>query len=153
MSTRSVPTPADLAAGRCGAPLTAAPTPTCQAPAARTQTTAAPRYDRRAWEAAVQTDTGLYYAPRLVAFVLAHHAGTDGYLPAGGIQHLSSLAEKTRLTQRSVKLSLRDLERTGLIRRVATPQGQQTHVARAITLTIPSAPGARQEPPSTGDAS
>ena len=135
METRPVPTPAALAATR-------------RPPAVRPAD--APPYDRRAWEKAVQADTTLFYAPRLLAFVLAHHAGADGHLPAGGIQHLGELARLTRLPQRSVKLSLRDLDRAGLLRRPPAPPGQQTHVARPITLTVPEA--AERVPPCTGEA-
>lgn len=137
-ATRGIPTPAALAA------MPRRPEPGAVRPAD------APPYDRRAWESAVQADRGLFYAPRLVAFVLAHHAGEDGYLPAGAIQHLASLADLTGLTTRTVKLSLRDLDRAGLLHRPSSPAGQQTHVARPITLTLPET--AERVPPSTGEA-
>lgn len=109
----------------------------------------APPYDRHAWESAVQADGSLFYAPRLVAFVLAHHAGEDGFLPAGGIQHYASLAQATGLVQRTVKLSIRDLDRAGLLKRPPMPDGRQTHVARPITLVVPET--AERVPPSTGE--
>lgn len=135
METRPVPTPAALAARRPRRPETGRPAD-------------APPYDRHAWESAVLADATLFYAPRLVAFVLAYHAGADGHLPAGGIQHRGELARLTKLPQKSVKLSLRDLDRAGLLRRPPAPPGQQSHVARPITLTVPST--AERVPPSTG---
>lgn len=136
METRPVPTPAVLAA-------------THRPPASRPAD--APPYDRRLWESAVQADTSLFHAPRLLALVLAHHAGTDGYLPAGGIQHIGELARLTGLPQKSVKLSLRDLDRAGMLQRPPAAPGQQTHVARPITLTLPAAAVTERVPPSTGE--
>jgi hypothetical protein len=135
METRPVPTPAVLAATHPRRPAPGRPAD-------------APSYDRQVWETAIEA-SDLFYAPRLVGYVLAHHAGADGYLRAGGIQNLTSLADRTGLTPRTVKLCLRDLGRAGLLRRPASAPGEQTHIARPITLTVPET--AERVPPSTGE--
>lgn len=136
--TRPVPTPGDLTiAHRQAVPASPAPAPEPAAP-----------YERHRWEEAVMSGD-LYRDARLVALVLAHHAGEAGFLPEDGIQYLGRLTRLTGVTSRLVKLALRDLQRRGYMWRPPVAPGEQTQVARSITLTLPPLP-ARTEPPHTG---
>lgn len=141
MQTRSAPTPGDLAAAHrppAAAVLAPDAAPEPEAP-----------YDRHRWEEAVLSG-GLYRDARLVGLVLAHYAGTSGYLPEDGVQYLKPLARLTDVTPRLVKLALRDLQRQGYMHRPPLAQGHQTQMARPITLTLPTE-AARTEPPHTGE--
>ncbi|MCZ4611842.1 hypothetical protein O3S80_50475 [Streptomyces sp. Lzd4kr] len=133
---RAIPTPGDLARRRPATPL-----PQTKAP-----------YDRRAWEAAVLAGK-LPRAARHLAFVLAHHAGESGQLPAGGARHEAGhLAEDTRIDPRMVRRLLAELEIRGWISRPDAETWQPRSVVRPISLTLPRT-AARTEPPSTGEVS
>lgn len=137
--TRPTPTPAALAAARA----TAAAFPMAR-PAA------AGAYDRRRWEHALIKAPLAHRNARLLGFLLAHHAGAAGYLPAGGMQHAARLAEEAGMAAKQARISLWHLEMAGLISRPDITTWQPRDVLRPITLTFPTA-GARTEPPSTGE--
>ncbi|GEC02980.1 hypothetical protein SSP24_06350 [Streptomyces spinoverrucosus] len=132
--TRPIPTPGDLAAA-----------------AHRRAAAEAPgqRYDRRVWEQAVMAGD-LHANARLVALILAHHAGDSGYLPAGNVQDARNLTVEAGLRGRYVRLSLTQLEHDGYIARPSI-HGWDEPRPRPVTLTLPPA-GVRREPPSTGGA-
>ncbi|MFJ9895268.1 hypothetical protein ACIQPR_18325 [Streptomyces sp. NPDC091280] len=140
LARRSVPTPGDLMTARCPAAADPAP-PADPRPVAP--------YDRHRWEEAVMSGD-LYRDARLLALVLAHHAGESGVLPEDGIQYLRPLSRLTDVTPRLVKLALRDLQRGGYMWRPPLAPGAQTQIARPITLTLPPV-AARTEPPHTGE--
>lgn len=151
VDTRRALTPRDVATGRRSTPFTLAPALTRQAPAEPRRPAAAGPYDRHAWEMAVQA-SGMRFTARLVALTLATHA-RGGMLPAGGIQSGGRLRELTGLNKERVQQCLRDLQKAGFIYRPPSPSGHNTHRARPLVLTLPSAAVRRQEPPSTGEAS
>ncbi|WP_171111266.1 MULTISPECIES: hypothetical protein [unclassified Streptomyces] len=131
---RAIPTPRDIATGVRGQ---AAPMPT------------APRYDRRVWEQAVMAGD-LHANARLVALILAHHAGDSGYLAAGNVQDARNLTVEAGLRGRYVRLSLTQLEHDGYISRPSI-HGWDEPRPRPVTLTLPAA-ATRKEPPSTARA-
>ncbi|MFG2699558.1 hypothetical protein [Streptomyces sp. NPDC048386] len=128
------PTPADLAAGR----IPARPLP--------------PRFDRHAWEEALLDATLSHHNARLLGWALAHLAPSSGEFRAGSEQDAGHLALATRMTALQIRSSLRALEKAGLIVRAkGRVSGPQHALARAFTLTLPSA-AARTEPAHTGEA-
>lgn len=138
--TRPVPTPGDLAIAH--RPPTAAPVPD-------TGPEPVTPYGRHRWEEAVLSGD-LYRDARLVALVLAHFADETGFLPEDGVQYIGRLARLTDVNARLVKLALRHLDRGGYLTRPPVAEGEQTQIARPITLTMPLA-SARTEPPHTGE--
>jgi hypothetical protein len=124
-ATRPVPTPATIALPRRG-------------------------FDRDRWVSAVLY-SNLTRHDRLLALVLAHHAGVLGELPAGGdAQQAGHLARDMRLDAKRVRDALKALELAGWIRRPDIRTWQRKDLIRPITLTIPS-PAAQTEPAHTGE--
>lgn len=107
-------------------------------------------YSRSAWERAVLTG-GLQVHARLLALVLAHHAGDSGHIPAGDVQDARNLAPETAMSGKVVRISLNFLMAEGYISRPSIHDwaGERS---RPVTLTMPSHAGVRQEPPHTGEA-
>jgi hypothetical protein len=133
-TTHRFPTPGDVAARRI---------PPRPAP---------PRFNRHAWEEALLATSELHHTAKLLAWSLAHLAPSSGQFQAGTSKDAGHLAVATRLTARQIRMGLRALDRAGLI--VLAPgavNGQEHALARAFTLTLPSA-AARTEPAHTGGA-
>lgn len=103
-------------------------------------------YTRQAWEQTVML-SGLHHNARHVALALAHYAGPDGRLPAGGVQDVASLAGVTDIGAKQVRFSLRKLEAGGWIRRPSIHGWPSEQGVRPLTLTMPPAPA--DAPPST----
>lgn len=134
--TRSIPTPGDLTRGsRQAAAATAA------------ATAAAAAYDRDAWQMAVFT-SDLSTPAKLVALLLAHHAGTRGYLRAGGPQSEGRIAREAGVSARQARLALERLEADGYLRRPDVRTWKPRQI-RPAALTVPAAARARTEPPHT----
>ncbi|MFF8980208.1 hypothetical protein ACF08A_25775 [Streptomyces cellulosae] len=110
------------------------PTPAVLAAAPRT----APAYDRHRWEHALLGASYLHRNARLLGLVLAHHAGTSGQLPAGGIQHAGRLADEAGMSPKSTRVSLYHLETAGFIKRPDLATWQPKDVVRPVTLTVPN---------------
>lgn len=132
--TRPIPTPADLAVAHRRA--TAADVPP-------------EPYDRDAWEEAV-FGSDLHMPTRLIALLLAHHAGAAGYIPAGGPQTAGRLARESGVSPKATRLALTKLEADGYVRRPDIHTWKAREV-RPVTLAVPAPGGARTEPPSTGE--
>lgn len=110
-----------------------------------------PAYSRSAWERAVLTG-GLQEHDRLLALVLAHHAGDSGHIPAGDVQDARNLAPETAMSGKAVRLSLSLLLDKGYISRPSIHDWTGNR-ARPVTLTMPTTrAGVRQEPPHPGEA-
>ncbi|WP_405930346.1 hypothetical protein [Streptomyces sp. NBC_00827] len=105
---------------------------------------AAPPYDRRMWEQAVLSGD-LHSNARLVALVLAHHAGASGHLPAGHVQDARRLTRDCGLDGKFTRVSLNFLEERGYIARPSIHDWQEPR-PRPVTLTLP----ATDRPPSPG---
>lgn len=108
-------------------------------------------YSRSAWERAVMTGT-LQPEARLLAFVLAHHAGDSGHIPAGHVQDARHLAPQISMSGKVVRISLNFLMSEGYISRPPIQEWTE-HQPRPITLTMPPRKGVRQEPPHPGGPS
>ncbi|MDX2566059.1 hypothetical protein PV413_23820 [Streptomyces scabiei] len=106
-----------------------------------------PVYDRAAWERAVMA-SGMHTSARLIALILAHHAGDEGVIAAGGRQHARYLAEDSGIEPRYVQISLTRLERIHFITRPPIETWDETRGVRPVTLTVPRK--FSQVPPSTG---
>jgi hypothetical protein len=143
---RHVPSPADLAARRCGAPVVAAPAPACPA-LARDVELAAPPYERTRWESEV-LQRHLHRIDTLVAFVLAHYAGPGGVLAEDGIQRTDRMKQLTGLSSDSTRLALKNLQKAGLLWRPPSSGRLSTEAARPVTLTVPAR---RERPPHPGE--
>ncbi|HET8969419.1 MAG TPA: hypothetical protein VFN19_00050 [Candidatus Nanopelagicales bacterium] len=105
----------------------------------------APAFDRFRWEQAVLS-SHVHLNARMVALVLAHCAGTAGYLPPDGPQRVGRIAERARLTIRQVRVSLTQLEYAGLISRPDLEAWPLKKVVRPLTLTMPRPRPASPEP-------
>lgn len=149
MTSRTVPTPATVAAAaasHCGAPV---PGGHCTAPAPvpDTDTAAAvpvrAAYDRHAWEAAVLA-SGMHRNTRIIAFVLAHLAGDAGYLPAGGAHSVGRLTHLARITPKQVRLALQQLTNWHYLERPDTRDWPAVHEVRPVSLTVPPRPAPEQ---------
>lgn len=110
----------------------------------------APPYSRSAWECAVMAG-GLQVHARLLALVLAHHAGDSGHIPAGHVQDARNLAPETAMSGKVVRISLNFLMAEGYISRPSIHEWAEDR-PRPITLTMPRQAGMRREPPHPGDA-
>lgn len=108
-------------------------------------------YSRSAWERAVMAGNLQVHA-RLLAFVLAHHAGDSGYIPAGHVQDARHLAPQLGMSGKVVRISLNFLISEGYISRPPIQEWTQDR-PRPITLTMPPRTGVRQEPPHPGGPS
>lgn len=105
-------------------------------------------YDRTRWERAVLTGH-LPHMARLLALLLAHLAGPDGQLPAGGPHNAERLAGLSGLPRKQTRISLNVLEKTGHFSRPSIHTWEDRDVLRPVTLTMPTA-AVRQEPPHPG---
>ena len=143
---RHVPSPADLAARHCGAPLVAAATPARQAPAGDLAP-AAPPYERTRWETEVLR-RHLHHLDTLVAFVLSHYAGPGGVLAEDGIQRTDHMKKLTGLSPDSTRLALKNLQKAGLLWRPPSSGRPSTEAARPVPLPIPAR---RERPPHPGE--
>lgn len=110
-------------------------------------TAAALPYDRRAWERAVMSGGDLHSNARLVALVLAHHAGESGHVPAGHVQDARNLTRDCGMDGKYVRVSLTFLEELGYIARPSIHVWREPQ-PRPVTLVLPGRD--RQEPPHTG---
>ncbi|GGN47268.1 hypothetical protein [Streptomyces fuscichromogenes] len=113
---------------------------------------AAPRFDRHAWEEALLAAALPHHNARLLGWSLAHLAPASGQFHAGNQNDAGHLGRATRMTALQLRAGLKSLERAGLIVRARGPvTGQEHALARAFTLTLPSA-AARTELAHTGEA-
>ncbi|MFJ4515235.1 hypothetical protein [Streptomyces sp. NPDC088816] len=139
-STRTAPTPGDLANAR--------PKPAPALASSATRPEDAGVYDRHRWEQALLAADLPHSNARLLGLVLAHLAGPGGYMPAGGMQHAGRLAATARMTARQTRISLHYLQANRLIYRPDIADWTATDVVRPITLTMP--PAAATQPPGDG---
>lgn len=107
-----------------------------------------PAYDRAAWERAVMA-SGMHTSARLIALILAHHAGELGVIAAGGRQNARLLAEDSGIEPKFVQISLTRLERTHFISRPPIETWDEARGVRPVTLTVPHK--FSPVPPSTGE--
>ncbi|MDX3748703.1 hypothetical protein [Streptomyces sp. AK08-02] len=111
-----------------------------------------PPYNRSVWERAVLTG-GLQVHARLLALVLAHHAGDSGHIPAGHVQDARNLAPEAGMSGKVVRISLNFLMAEGYISRPSILDWTG-NLPRPVTLTMPPGDalvGVRMEPPHTGE--
>lgn len=141
--SRPIPTPGDLAIAH-------------RPPAAATRQVVtarpvdAPPYDRHAWEQALYASE-LHPHDKLVAALLAHHAGPAGHLRPGGPQRPEQLARTAGVSANGARMALAALERDGYLTRPDIHSWTRRQVW-PITLTLPPAKS-RTEPPSAEDPS
>ncbi|MEU9972321.1 hypothetical protein [Streptomyces sp. NPDC051014] len=119
------PTPADMAA---------------RIPARIPARSAAPRWDRHAWEEALLATPEMHHTAKLLGWALSHLAPVTGQFRAGSSKDAGHLATATHLTARQIRMGLRALDRAGLIRYARTEvTGQEHALARPFALTLPTA--------------
>lgn len=111
------------------------PTPRIMATAPRRTNPSPLPYTRPVWEQAVLSGD-LHSNARLVALILAHHAGESGYLPAGQVQDARNLARDCALFGKFVRISLTFLEEQGYISRPSIHDWKEPR-PRPVTLTLP----------------
>ncbi|MDX3033023.1 hypothetical protein [Streptomyces scabiei] len=104
-------------------------------------------YDRAAWERAVMA-SGMHTSARLIALILAHHAGDRGVIPAGGPQDARLLAKDSGIEGKFVRISLTRLERSHFLTRPPIETWDETKGVRPVVLTIPAR---RERPPHPGE--
>lgn len=117
-----------------------------------------PPYDRHLWGTAVLA-SDLHLNDRLIALVLAHHAGPSGHLPAHGPQRIGRLSRESGISENGTRRALNQLETAGFLQRPDI-RGWNTAIVRPVTLTLPPTPpqaagegsGVRGEPDHPGQA-
>jgi hypothetical protein len=85
----------------------------------------------------------LHSNARLIALVLAHHAGDTGHFPAGQVPDARNLTRDAALTGKFTRISLNSLEAEGYISRPSIHDWTEPR-PRPIALTLPTS----QRPPS-----